>query len=445
MSTSAGLGQRLRGMSSDQATRLALLFGVIYFVQGIGEPTTGLISQPTKSLLRSWGLGAEEIAGFMLVVGFPWYIKPFFGLFTDFMPILGSRRKSYLLLSTMVAALGLILAGVMDLPHGSTTLLMILLLLPCAGVAFTDVVADALMVEKGQPLGLTGRLQSVQWGALYTAGILTGVIGGFLSEHKLQQLGFIICGALTLVTFTIALLVVKEDRTAKIDAASAKATLRVTWSTIRNGYIVPVAIFLFLLNFNPFSSDVLYVHMTEAMGLSEQFVGNTYSVGSVASILGCVVYGAVAPRIKLRPLIHISLVTMVLCSLGYWGLSGEVSAMVIAALVGFFYMITTLVQLDMAARYCPPESAGTVFALLMSLSNLSVSLSSRVGGGWYEGWKADWGAERTFDVLVAIGAGFTAACWLMLLILPKDKEGDDGASGDAKGDEGSPAPEADAA
>ena len=418
---SASTATALQETPAHTARRLALLFGVIYFVQGVGEPTTGLIAQPTKSLLRGWGLGAEEIAGFMLIVGFPWYIKPVFGLLTDFVPILGSRRKSYLLMSTMMASLGLLLAGVMDLPDGSVNTLMWLLLLPCAGVAFTDVVADALMVEKGQPLGLTGRLQSVQWGALYTAGILTGVVGGYLSQHNLQQLGFIVCGVLTLVTFGLAWFVVKEKRDAKVDVASAKKTLSVTWKTLRNGYIVPVAIFLFLLNFNPFSADVLYVHMTTALGLSEQFVGTTYSVGAVASIAACFVYGGLATRFKVRTLIHISLVTMVLCSLSYWGLSGETSALVIAAVVGFFYMITTLVQLDLAARYCPPESAGTIFALLMSLSNLSVGLASAVGGGWYESWKVDWGTGFTFDVLVAVGAGFTAACWLLLFIMPKDE------------------------
>ena len=31
-----------------------LLFGMLYFVQGIVEPTEGLIAQPVRSLLKSW-------------------------------------------------------------------------------------------------------------------------------------------------------------------------------------------------------------------------------------------------------------------------------------------------------------------------------------------------------------------------------------------------------
>jgi len=406
-------------LNARPATRLALLFGVIYFVQGIGEPTEGLIAQPTRSLLRSWGLGADEIAGFMLIVGLPWYLKPLLGLLTDYLPIRGSRRRSYLLLATLMAAVGLMAAAMLDLPPGSAGLLMLVLLVPCAGVALADVVADALMVEKGQPLGLTGRLQSVQWGSLYAAGILTGVVGGSLSERSLQQLGFLIAGAFSLVSFLLTWRVLEREPRMPLTAATERRTLRLTLDAIRHGYVLPVALFLFLLNFNPFSADVLYVHLTSALGLSDSFVGTTYSVGSAASILGAIVYGVLAPRLRVSSIIHLSLAAMVVTSLCYLALDGALSALWIAAVVAFAYMLTTLAQLDLAARYCPAASAGTVFALLMSLSNLSLALASRVGGSWYETWTARLGAARAFDTLVVIGAVCTAACWLVVRWLPK--------------------------
>ena len=40
---------------------LVLLFGTMYFVQGIAEPTEGLIAQPVRSLLASWGRSAAEV------------------------------------------------------------------------------------------------------------------------------------------------------------------------------------------------------------------------------------------------------------------------------------------------------------------------------------------------------------------------------------------------
>jgi len=400
------------------ARKLALLFGVVYFVQGVAEPTEGLIAQPTRSLLRGFGLGADEIAGFMLIVGIPWFLKPLLGLLTDFVPLLGSRRRSWLLLATLMSGIGLMLAGTLELPAGATGTLLMLLLLPCVGVALADVVADALMVEKGQPLQLTGRLQSVQWAALYGAIVLAGVTGGLLSEHGLQQLGFLICGAFSLLGFVVAWRALDPDPPLP---TRGREQLRLTLGAIRHGYILPIAAFLVLLNFNPFSTDVLYVHLTGALGLSESFVGTTYSVGGVAAIAGCIVYGAVAPRLNARALVYVSLVAMLACSLCYLGLVGERSALAIAAIVAFALMFTTLAQLDLAARYCPPASAGTVFALLMGLSNLSLALASRLGGGLYESWVGRVGADTAFDSLVLIGAGATAACTLALLFLPLDR------------------------
>jgi hypothetical protein len=65
---------------------LAVLFGCVYFIQGIAEPTQGLIAQPVRSLLGDWGTPASTIGVFMGIVSIPWSIKPLFGLLADFVP-----------------------------------------------------------------------------------------------------------------------------------------------------------------------------------------------------------------------------------------------------------------------------------------------------------------------------------------------------------------------
>ena len=69
--------------------RLGLLCGAIYFVQGIGEPTEGLIAQPVRSILKSWGQGDAAIATFAALLAIPWSLKPLYGLLTDFVPLAG--------------------------------------------------------------------------------------------------------------------------------------------------------------------------------------------------------------------------------------------------------------------------------------------------------------------------------------------------------------------
>ena len=140
---------------------LGSLFGLLYFVQGIVEPTDGLLSQPLKSLLRNWGYSAAATAWFIAILSFAWAIKPLYGLCTDFIPFAGSQRRSYLLLTTTVASVSLIAVYFLPLSSGMAVLLLLLMLPAAIAIAFSDVVIDAMMIEAGQPRAMTGQLQSI--------------------------------------------------------------------------------------------------------------------------------------------------------------------------------------------------------------------------------------------------------------------------------------------
>jgi BT1 family len=85
-----------------------------------------------------------------------------------------------------------------------------LVTLMALGLAFTDVLVDALMVENGKPLGLTGAFQSVQWGAIITAAVLVGVIGGYLAHHRRLHTAFFLSACFPLLTLVMTVLFVRE-------------------------------------------------------------------------------------------------------------------------------------------------------------------------------------------------------------------------------------------
>jgi predicted MFS family arabinose efflux permease len=182
----------------------------------------------------------------------------------------------------------------------------------------------------------------------------------------------------------------------------------------RNPAVLGAAAFLYLWSFNPFSSSsVLYTHMTSELEVDEQFYGISVSVLAVGQIVGSLAYGIYSPKTPVRWLIHGAIFAGVLATVAYWGLSGPKSALVIAFFVGFTYMTGSLAQLDLAARACPVAAAGSVFALLMSVSNLAMSSSELVGGKLYVALGARWGNQAAFQALVGIGALTTCCCWLV--------------------------------
>jgi predicted MFS family arabinose efflux permease len=393
---------------------LSVLFGLFYFIQGISEPTDGLLSQPVLSLLKSWGQNAEQIATFSFLLALPWAIKPIYGLVSDFIPLAGYHRKSYLIVASAITSATLSLAYALDLPAGSVDTLFLLLMFSTIGVAFSDVVIDALMVEKGQPHGLTGRLQAVQWGAIYSADILTGSLGGYLSEHSQQMLAFLICGAMMVGTLVLSAIVVSDRRQSDARAAFHSTFLLLRRAAASRAILFGGA-FLFLWSFNPFSRTVLYLYMTrDQLGFSEQFYGNTVSLQATAAMIGSLLYGFYCRRVSMKILVHVSIVLGITSTVAYWAMHDEASARAVSVVYGFAVATAMMVQLDLAAQICPPQAAGTLFALLMALSNLGTGLSTWLGGWCYQHTLQEWGNPLAFNLLVGIGALFTAGCWLVV-------------------------------
>jgi MFS family permease len=141
---------RLHPFTTRYASNLAILFGVVYFAQGMWH----LPRQSLVIALKDGGLSAVEVAMFFSLSRIPWLIKPVYGLLSDSVPLFGRRRKSYVVLAALLAsAAGATLAVAPEPSYRQLTALFILMAL---GLAFSDVLTDALMVEQGRPRGLTG-------------------------------------------------------------------------------------------------------------------------------------------------------------------------------------------------------------------------------------------------------------------------------------------------
>ncbi|HVX16220.1 MAG TPA: MFS transporter [Pirellulales bacterium] len=411
-------GQSGRRLQTRDTLRLGLLFGTIYFVQGMSEPTTGLVSQPNQSLLCEWGESDEQITAFVAILAAPWCFKPLFGFLSDFFPLLGYRRKSYMVVTSLVAMAGFFaLAWWTPWPVGAYSQLLSWLLVPTVAVIFANVVVDAMMIEAGQPRGITGRLQSVQWAAIYAGAILTGKMGGILSEFQEQRLGFLICGCLMSVTFLLSLFGFKET-SAKVSSHEWRDALVAVVRSVRSPGVVAVGAFTFLWHFNPFCQAVVYLHMKKHLGFSEDFYGDTMSLIAVGSLVACVTYGMYCRRIPMRRMVHLAVALGVASTWGYWYVSDRTSAVAVSLLTGFTYMTASMILVDLAARACPIAAAGTLFALFMAACNTSSAITTWLGGRLYQSASEHWGGETGFTVVVAAGGLFCAGSWWAIRFLP---------------------------
>jgi len=386
-----------------EARRLALIFAVVYFAQGMWS----LPVQPiTFALKERFGFSAAETAAFFSLTVIPWLIKPIYGLISDFVPLFGRRRKSYLLVTSALAAaagFGLSLVGTY-----TTGKLALLFTLMGFGLAFTDVMVDALMVENGRPLGLTGAFQSVQWSSIYAASILVGIAGGYLTEHAPLQVAFALAAVFPLLSFAVALWAVREPPVAARGPQFAQ-----TWLAIKSGFgsrhLWIIAGFIFFWTFSPSIGTALFYYQTDVLKFSQQFIGTLSSIGSASAIAGALVYGAFSKNFPFRWILNSAIGVGVVSTLGYLGYVGPYSAIVLGAAFGAVGMVATLAFLDLAAKACPKQAEGTFFALLMSVYNGGAQLSQIVGGWLYD--------QAGYTNLILISAAFTALCWFLVPLL----------------------------
>ena len=130
-----------------------LFFGIVYVVEGLGQ-TAGLIAQPLTYFLKEFhGWTPVQVTAFLTLFNLPWVIKPLYGAVSDFVPLFGYRRKTYLILAN-VLAIGAFLWVAQETDPGQ---LALALLLTAYAMAISSTLCGALLVENGQKFGASGR------------------------------------------------------------------------------------------------------------------------------------------------------------------------------------------------------------------------------------------------------------------------------------------------
>lgn len=394
-----------------EVRRFTLFFAVVYFAQGLADLSAGLVNQPAQYLLKEqMGLTAAESGVFWANVGLGWTCKPLYGLLSDFIPFAGYHRKSYLLFMSVLGMSGWLMLSLLPFQY---TLLLIIFILCSTTLAFCDVMTDALMIETGRPRDLTGQFQAVQWAAMSFALVLAQLGGGYLSMYAAPHVVFLLVALFPALTGMATLWLVHEPPATRTREDMSTTVLSLKQVSQSRALWV-VAAFLFFWNFSPSLGTPLLYYQTDILHFSKVFIGTLGAITNAAGIVGAVLFFRYCPQLPLRRLLAVAVGLGVLATLGYLGLVGQKSALVISLFFGVINQFTHLAVLDLAARACPPRAEGTVFALLMATLNLG-----KTGGTALGGWLYD---HSGFALLIVISAAFTACCWAILPLLSSEQE-----------------------
>lgn len=358
---------------------------LVYFVQGI----LGLARLAISFFLKDeLGLSPAEVSALVGVAALPWMVKPLFGFVSDGLPILGYRRRPYLILSGLLGAMSwAALATVVDTAWAA----MVAISLGSLSVAFSDVIVDSLVVERArsESVGDAGSLQALCWGSSALGGVLTAYFSGSLLEHFSTRTVFAITATFPLIVSLVAWLIGELQVTERTNWAIVRQQLGQLRQAVGRRSIWMPTVFLFLWQATPTAESAFFFFTTNELGFEPEFLGRVRLVTSLASLGGIWLFQRFLKAVPFRVIFGWStvisavlglstliLVTHVNRSLGIddrWFSMGDSLVLTVMGQIAYMPILV------LAARLCPAGVEATLFALLMSVVNLAGLLSYESG------------------------------------------------------------------
>ena len=378
---------------NEPSTELFAILSV-YFVQGV----LGLARLAVSFFLKDeLGFTPAQMGALMGVAAIPWILKPLFGFLSDGLPIFGYRRRPYLVLSGVLGTLSwLCMANLVHTMVGAT----LTLLVSSLSVAMSDVIVDSLVVERArkESLGRAGSLQSLTWGISAIGGLITAYFSGFLLEHVSTRTVFKITSLFPLIVILVAGLIAEEKSTDQSNpsAIAIRHQVQQVWQAMSQKSILLPTIFVFLWQATPSADSAFFFFTTNELGFEPEFLGQVRLVSSFAALVGIGIYQKFLKTIPFRPILGWS--TVISCLLGlttlllvthanraigiddHWFSLGDSLILTVMGQIAFMPVLV------LSARLCPPGIEATLFALLMSIWNLSGLVSSEFGALLTLGW-----------------------------------------------------------
>lgn len=363
----------------------------VYFVQGILGLARLAVSFFLKDELM---LSPAQVSAMLGIVALPWMIKPVFGFISDGFPILGYRRRPYLILSGILGTVSWI--SLATIVHNSWTA-TIAIALSSLSVAVSDVIVDSLVVERAriESQANAGSLQSLCWGASAIGGLITAYFSGMLLEHFTTRTVFWITALFPLIVSGVAWLIAELPLSQDTKDSNYNNFLNVKHqigqlrqAVTQKAIWLPTA-FLFIWQATPTADSAFFFFTTNELHFQPEFLGRVRLVTSFASLIGVWIFQRFLKTVPFRVIFGwgtfisatlgmtmLLLVTHTNRLLGiddHWFSLGDNLILTVMGQIAFMPVLV------LAARLCPPGVEATLFALLMSVFNLAGMVSYEFG------------------------------------------------------------------
>jgi predicted MFS family arabinose efflux permease len=372
------------------------------------QNSIGLV--PLKNLLKNeLHEGKSATAAFFFWIGIAWYVKPFFGIFIDAFPLFGTRRRSYILIGSVISVV--IFIGLIFTPHRYLPLLAM-----CIAVNVFMVIASTAvggyMTEMAQTLSASGGFASVFQVAYQMAYVVGGPLGGVLAAVAFGWTNFA-SAIIMLLPIPAALFFLKEKRI-QVNSQQLLGNARKQLTKIAQAKTMwGAAGFSFLFYFAPGIQTALFYRQQDVLHMSTTQQGLVLFLNGGFAMVTAAIYGTwAAKRCSLRRLLFWCILAGAVAQFCYVFYNSKAQAYVIESLWGLGWAAADMSLTDLYLRATPAGSEALGFSLMVSVRNLTL-----FGADWL-GAKAMESYHLQFSSLAIANAAVSLIALPFVFMLP---------------------------
>ena len=415
-------------MTATFGLNTLLVLFLVYWAQGFKQFGILAVTFYYKETLK---LSASTTQFIRTVTYIAWFVKPFYGILSDNIPVFGFHRKSYLTLSGLAGVVSSFSLFFIEDPVYSC---LALLVSEFSG-AVSDVVADGIMVQESRkdPKEGSENLQSFCWMVLSLGGLIGAPLGGVALDHIAPKyiLGSLFVCPLLLLFAANSLH--EEPSTPSFSTVQTK--LKDLFGAFKEPSIVkPMSFMFFARACSPSYPELTIYFMKDELEFSATFMSLMGLVGYLSLGIGSFMYkkflkGWSFPKIlgwgqvllAFVGVLDLLLVTKAFELLKVPATLFALGGDSVSSVVNFTF--SSMPFMVLSAKLCPEGCEATLFALFSSVINLSFATSILLGGVLTELFQVDTNNYEYIWLLMTIRIVTRLLPFFMLGLLPKpDKE-----------------------
>ena len=311
----------------------------------------------------------------MVLIASPWCFKPFYGLVSDAFPIYDwGNRRPYISIFLYLASFMYVFMNVGEQTKQGFVLMLLML---SWFVCYADVCADSIMVNLTKKETVIGNIQSICWSAR-AMGALAGALFGGMAYSYLGGINvFRICAIMPFITSILIWKLPKiQMNTRNLDVIS-----KLIDNVKEQKYL---AILLLIFNIAPSYGEFYVYFLQEELKYTPQQFAWLRVSASLTFLLSTITFNRFLINKPGGTVILIGLMGTFLCQMAQLLVVFNIYPYFLVVLLdgvaeSFFGTLILMPLIVMVAKGCKDGVEGSLYSLMMAISNLSGVMGNWLG------------------------------------------------------------------